>query len=101
MVDWKDFRPYLIRLSPRSRKRLAALPMKRLVLQKDLRGTYTSCSKCAWQFSPPLLSPFVVVTADFIRSIGPGLGQIYYKSGKIYLFTTYYYKGLANVVGVV
>lgn len=53
MVDWNYMRPYLMRLSPRTRQRLATLPERRRVLQKDLRA--------------------------FIKSIGPGLGELYYK----------------------
>lgn len=56
MVDFKHLYPHLIRLLPSARRRLATLPRKRLLLQKDLR--------------------------DFIRNIGPGLGEIYYKTGK-------------------
>lgn len=52
MVDWKDLRPYLMRMLPTTRRRLAALPMTRRALQKDLRA--------------------------FIRRIGPSLGEIYY-----------------------
>ena len=52
MVDWKDLRPYLMRLFPSSRRRLAALPATRRALQADLRA--------------------------FIRKIGPVLGEIYY-----------------------
>jgi glycerol-3-phosphate O-acyltransferase / dihydroxyacetone phosphate acyltransferase len=53
MVDWKFVRPVLMRLFPSERKRLAALPRTRKDLQEDLRA--------------------------FIKSIGPGLGEIYYK----------------------
>lgn len=52
MVDLKYLRPYLMRLSPRTRHTLATLPQRRQALQKDLRA--------------------------FIKSIGPGLGELYY-----------------------
>ena len=53
MVDWFDLRPYWMRLWPSTRQRLAALPSTRKKLQEDLRA--------------------------FIRSIGPGLGSLYYE----------------------
>lgn len=53
MVDAKDLRPWIMKLFPSSRKRLAALPETRLKLQKDLRR--------------------------FIKKLGPVLGEIYYK----------------------
>lgn len=53
MVDVKDLRPYLMKLYPPSRKRLAALPKTRMGLQRDLR--------------------------KFIKKLGPVLGEIYYK----------------------
>lgn len=46
IVDWKDLRPFFMRLMPSTRKRLAALPSIRKSLQDDLRA--------------------------FIKSIGPG-----------------------------
>jgi glycerol-3-phosphate O-acyltransferase/dihydroxyacetone phosphate acyltransferase len=52
MVDLKDFRPYLMRMRPSTRKRLAALPETRKSLREDLRA--------------------------FIRLIGPSLGELYY-----------------------
>lgn len=52
MVDLKYVRPYLMRLSPGTRHKLAALPERRRVLQSDLRA--------------------------FIKMIGPGLGEVYY-----------------------
>lgn len=52
MVDWKDVRPYFIRLLPSVRRRLAALPATRRQLQADLRA--------------------------FIKRLGPALGEIYY-----------------------
>lgn len=52
MVDWKDLKPYAVRLHPSTRARLAALPRTRRELQQDLR--------------------------DFIRKLGPALGEIYY-----------------------
>ena len=52
MVDWKDLRPYYMRLFPSSRRRLKALPATRRKLQADLRA--------------------------LIRQIGPALGEIYY-----------------------
>lgn len=53
MVDVKDLRPYVMRLIPSARKRLAALPAIRQELQKDLRA--------------------------MIKLIGPSLGDIYYE----------------------
>jgi hypothetical protein len=38
IVDWKDLRPFFMRLLPSTRKRLAALPAIRKSLQDDLRG---------------------------------------------------------------
>jgi glycerol-3-phosphate O-acyltransferase/dihydroxyacetone phosphate acyltransferase len=38
MVDLMDLRPFFMRLFPSARRRLAALPEKRRILQKDLRG---------------------------------------------------------------
>lgn len=52
MVDWKDLRPFWMRLFPSTRQRLAALPGTRKRLQEDLR--------------------------KLIRSIGPDLGDLYY-----------------------
>ena len=52
MVDLKYLRPYLMRLSPSTRHKLATLPERRKALQTDLRA--------------------------FIKSIGPGLGELYY-----------------------
>jgi glycerol-3-phosphate O-acyltransferase/dihydroxyacetone phosphate acyltransferase len=52
MVDWKDVRPYFMRLLPSVRRRLAALPATRRRLQADLRA--------------------------FIKKLGPALGEIYY-----------------------
>lgn len=52
IVGFKDLRPHLMRLFPSSRRRLAALPATRSRLQKDLR--------------------------QFIRQIGPTLGELYY-----------------------
>jgi glycerol-3-phosphate O-acyltransferase/dihydroxyacetone phosphate acyltransferase len=46
IVDWKDLRPFFMRLLPSTRKRLAAMPSIRKSLQEDLRA--------------------------FIKSIGPG-----------------------------
>lgn len=53
MVDLKDLRPWVMKLFPSSRRRLAALPDTRLRLQRDLR--------------------------NFIKKLGPVLGEIYYK----------------------
>lgn len=53
MVDVKDLRPYVMRLIPSARRRLAALPATRVALRKDLRA--------------------------MIRKIGPSLGDIYYE----------------------
>jgi glycerol-3-phosphate O-acyltransferase/dihydroxyacetone phosphate acyltransferase len=55
MVGLKDLRPYVMRLFPSARRRLAALPATRKELQEDLR--------------------------EFIRELGPSLGEIYY--GKV------------------
>eukprot|EP00543_Licmophora_paradoxa_P001221 CAMPEP_0202449092 /NCGR_PEP_ID=MMETSP1360-20130828/7852_1 /ASSEMBLY_ACC=CAM_ASM_000848 /TAXON_ID=515479 /ORGANISM="Licmophora paradoxa, Strain CCMP2313" /LENGTH=698 /DNA_ID=CAMNT_0049066911 /DNA_START=78 /DNA_END=2174 /DNA_ORIENTATION=+ len=52
MVDLKDLRPYVMRLFPSSRRRLAALPATRKKLQHDLRS--------------------------FIKRVGPLFGQLYY-----------------------
>jgi glycerol-3-phosphate O-acyltransferase / dihydroxyacetone phosphate acyltransferase len=53
IIEWySDIRPYVMRLFPSARKRLAALPATRTALQYDLR--------------------------QFIRTIGPGLGEVYY-----------------------
>jgi hypothetical protein len=38
IVDWKDLRPFFMRLLPSTRKRLAAMPSIRKSLQEDLRG---------------------------------------------------------------
>ena len=53
MVDVKDLRPYVMRMIPSARKRLAALPAIREALRRDLRAA--------------------------IRIIGPTLGDIYYE----------------------
>lgn len=53
IVDLKYLRPYIMRLSPRSRHRLALLPEKRKALQNDLRS--------------------------FIKSIGPAMGDLYFE----------------------
>lgn len=53
VVNFKDLRPYLMRLSPSARRRLAALPATRRQLQNDLRV--------------------------FIKKMGPVLGEIYYE----------------------
>jgi glycerol-3-phosphate O-acyltransferase / dihydroxyacetone phosphate acyltransferase len=53
IVEWYfNIRPFLMRLFPSARKRLAALPATRTALQSDLRA--------------------------FIKTIGPDLGEIYY-----------------------
>jgi glycerol-3-phosphate O-acyltransferase / dihydroxyacetone phosphate acyltransferase len=52
MVDAKDLRPWVMKLFPSSRTRLAALPQTRANLQRDLR--------------------------HFIKKLGPVLGEIYY-----------------------
>lgn len=53
IIEWYfDIRPYVMRLFPSARKRLAALPSTRTALQTDLRA--------------------------FIKAIGPDLGEIYY-----------------------
>ena len=52
MVDLKYLRPYLMRLWPRTRHKIATLPERRMALQRDLRA--------------------------FIKQIGPGLGELYY-----------------------
>ncbi|KAL7540782.1 hypothetical protein ACHAXR_010382 [Thalassiosira sp. AJA248-18] len=53
MVDIKDLRPYVMRMIPSARRRLAALPATRKALRKELRAV--------------------------IRHIGPSLGDIYYE----------------------
>ncbi len=53
MVDVKDLRPYVMRMIPSARRRLASLPATRRALRKDLRA--------------------------MIRKIGPSLGDIYYE----------------------
>ena len=53
MLDVKDLRPYVMRMIPSARRRLAALPATRQALQTDLRA--------------------------MIRHIGPSLGDIYYE----------------------
>lgn len=53
MVDIKDLRPWVMKLFPSSRRRLAALPETRRKLQRDLR--------------------------QFIKKLGPVLGEIYYR----------------------
>lgn len=53
MVDLVYLRPYLMRLLPSTRQKLATLPERRKALRSDLRA--------------------------FIRSIGPGLGELYYE----------------------
>lgn len=52
MVDVKDLRPYVMKLIPSARKRLAALPATRKALRDDLRAQ--------------------------IRKIGPSLGNLYF-----------------------
>ena len=52
VVSYKDIRPYLMRLFPSARRRLAALPATRRELQKELRS--------------------------FIKMMGPSLGDLYY-----------------------
>jgi glycerol-3-phosphate O-acyltransferase / dihydroxyacetone phosphate acyltransferase len=53
IVEWKDLRPYLLRLLPSTRHRLLTLPATRQALREDLRL--------------------------YIRTIGPELGEIYYQ----------------------
>ena len=53
VVDFKDLRPYIMRLFPSARRRLVALPALRQQLQTDLRA--------------------------FIKTMGPVLGDIYYE----------------------
>jgi glycerol-3-phosphate O-acyltransferase/dihydroxyacetone phosphate acyltransferase len=52
MMDFKDVRPYLLRLLPSTRRRLKALPAVRIQLQTDIRA--------------------------FIKLLGPSIGDIYY-----------------------
>uniref|UniRef100_A0A7S1VRT6 Phospholipid/glycerol acyltransferase domain-containing protein n=1 Tax=Grammatophora oceanica TaxID=210454 RepID=A0A7S1VRT6_9STRA len=52
MVGMKDLRPYLMRLVPSTRRRLAALPATRKTLQKELR--------------------------TFVKKLGPSMGELYY-----------------------
>lgn len=53
MVDLKDLRPYVMRLFPSARRRLAKLPSTRKKLQYDLRS--------------------------FIKRVGPLFGELYYR----------------------
>jgi glycerol-3-phosphate O-acyltransferase/dihydroxyacetone phosphate acyltransferase len=53
VVNFKDLRPYIMRLFPSARRRLVALPAIRQQLQTDLRA--------------------------FIKTMGPVLGDIYYE----------------------
>mmetsp|Transcript_30291 Transcript_30291/g.44560 ORF Transcript_30291/g.44560 Transcript_30291/m.44560 type:complete len:92 (+) Transcript_30291:1-276(+) len=53
MINLRDIRPYFMRLFPKNRKRLAALPEIRQKLQADLRS--------------------------FVKELGPSLGEIYFK----------------------
>lgn len=53
MANVKDLRPYVMRMMPSARRRLAALPATRRALRTDLRA--------------------------MIRDIGPSLGDIYYE----------------------
>ena len=52
-MDVKDLRPYVMRMIPSARKRLAALPATRKAPRADLRAV--------------------------IRDVGPSLGDIYYE----------------------
>ena len=52
MVDLQDLRPYVMRLFPSTRRRLAALPKIRKQLKDDLR--------------------------TFVKEMGPTLGEVYY-----------------------
>jgi glycerol-3-phosphate O-acyltransferase / dihydroxyacetone phosphate acyltransferase len=53
IIEWySDIRPFVMRLFPSARRRLAALPATRTALQQDLR--------------------------QFIRTIGPEMGEIYF-----------------------
>ena len=53
MVDVKDLRPYVMRMFPSARKRLAKLPATRKTLKHDLRA--------------------------MVKSIGPTMGDLYYE----------------------
>mmetsp|Transcript_27083 Transcript_27083/g.42048 ORF Transcript_27083/g.42048 Transcript_27083/m.42048 type:complete len:656 (-) Transcript_27083:398-2365(-) len=53
MINLRDIRPYFMRLFPKNRKRLAALPEIRQKLQADLRS--------------------------LVKELGPSLGEIYFK----------------------
>lgn len=52
MVEFKDLRPYVMRLYPSARRRIAALPERRKKLSNDVRA--------------------------FIKEHGPSLGELYY-----------------------
>lgn len=52
MVELQDLRPYIMRVLPSTRRRLAALPQKRKQLKDDLRL--------------------------FVKTMGPSLGEVYY-----------------------
>ena len=56
MVDIKDLRPYVMRLIPSARCRLAKLPATRKALKADLRA--------------------------MVKKIGPSMCDIYYGKGK-------------------
>ena len=62
IVDWKDLRPFFMRILPSTRKRLAAMPGIRKSLQDDLRA--------------------------FIKSIGPGKLPCVNGSGALSLLCT-------------
>jgi hypothetical protein len=56
IVDWKDLRPFFMRLLPSTRKRLAALPAIRKSLQDDLRGKCIRDERVPHFFWLPLLN---------------------------------------------
>lgn len=76
MVDLQDFRPYVMRLFPSSRKRLAQLPETRKRLQEDLRSFIRSIGKS----SPPfrLFSDINTQTLRIVQPAGPAVGEIYF-----------------------
>jgi hypothetical protein len=81
IVDWKDLRPFFMRVLPSTRKRLAAMPGIRKSLQEDLRAFIKS-------IGPGKLScmngsgVFIFVAHRLMPLVVPllitGLGEIYY-----------------------
>mmetsp|Transcript_54144 Transcript_54144/g.115047 ORF Transcript_54144/g.115047 Transcript_54144/m.115047 type:complete len:682 (+) Transcript_54144:185-2230(+) len=72
VVDLKDLRPYVMRMFPSARRRLAALPAIRKALRADLRAV--------------------------IRHIGPSLGDIYYEKDLNWQKVTTETKRLSTII---